>query len=102
MINLFHTIGYNAKYLPTVGQTPRKLFNLPHPERYHHGLHSLPIGVLHGIEEDPHLLTQNSRCFRGEFEFENALIASEFRYHQQILVQRHQFASLYQTSSRRR
>lgn len=29
------------------------------------GLYTLPIGLLHGIEEDPHLLNQSSRCFRG-------------------------------------
>ncbi|KAF6760566.1 hypothetical protein DFP72DRAFT_988225 [Ephemerocybe angulata] len=46
------------------GQTPRKLFNNPHPERLNHGLSTLPIGTLHGIEEDPHLLTQNERCFK--------------------------------------
>jgi len=52
--------------LSLVGQTPRKLFTSPHPERHHHGAHTLPIGTLHGVEEDPHLLTQNSRCFKGE------------------------------------
>ena len=41
-----------------VGQTPRKLFTAPHPERFHHGLVTLPIGTLHGNEEDPHLLIQ--------------------------------------------
>lgn len=57
---------HRLTFCSIVGQTPRKLFNTPHPERYHHGLHSLPLGTLHGIEEDPHLLTQNSRCFKGE------------------------------------
>ncbi|KAG6889353.1 hypothetical protein C0992_005581 [Termitomyces sp. T32_za158] len=46
------------------GQTPRKLFSAPHPPRLNHGLSTLPVGVLHGIEEDPHLLVQGSRCFR--------------------------------------
>ncbi|KIM43842.1 hypothetical protein M413DRAFT_26133 [Hebeloma cylindrosporum] len=80
-LNVFHPLSYEGSIdldaikddlereatvgiIHNFGQTPRKLFNSPHPERYHHGLHSLPLGVLHGIEEDPHLLTQNSRCFR--------------------------------------
>jgi len=48
-----------------VGQTPRKLFTTSHPQRYNHGLDSLPIGTLHGIEEDAHLLVQESRSFKG-------------------------------------
>ncbi|KAF5360312.1 hypothetical protein D9758_009126 [Tetrapyrgos nigripes] len=47
------------------GQTPRKLFTTPHPQRYNHGLPTLPIGTLHGIEEDFQLLIQGSRCFSG-------------------------------------
>jgi len=50
-----------------VGQTPRKLFNAPHPQRLDRGLASLPIGVPHGIEEDPHLLVQGNRCFNGVY-----------------------------------
>lgn len=42
-----------------VGQTPRKLFNVPHPPRFNHGLSTLPLGTLHGIEEDHNLLTQS-------------------------------------------
>lgn len=52
-------------YPNLVGQTPRKLFTTPHPTRYNHGLSTLPLGTLHGIEEDSHLLTQGPRCFRG-------------------------------------
>lgn len=48
-----------------VGQTPRKLFTTTHPQRFNHGLATLPLGTLHGIEEDPHLLIQGSRCFKG-------------------------------------
>ena len=51
---------------PAVGQTSRKLFTSPHPERYLHGLHSLPLGTLHGIEEDPHLLAQGPQRFKGK------------------------------------
>lgn len=42
-----------------VGQTPRKLFNVPHPPRFNHGLSTLPLGTLHGIEEDHNLLSQS-------------------------------------------
>jgi hypothetical protein len=55
----------SGSYSFSVGQTPRKLFSTAHPERFNHGLSTLPIGNLHGVEEDPHLLTQNERCFRG-------------------------------------
>lgn len=51
--------------LHLVGQTPKKLFREPHPERLNHGLSTLPLGTLHGIEEDPHLLVQNERCYKG-------------------------------------
>ncbi|KAH9476097.1 Beige protein-like protein 1 [Psilocybe cubensis] len=80
-LNVFHPLSYEGSIdldaikddlereatvgiIHNFGQTPRKIFTTPHPERYHHGLHSLPIGTLHGIEEDPHLLTQNVRCFK--------------------------------------
>ncbi|KAG6831011.1 hypothetical protein H0H92_013198 [Tricholoma furcatifolium] len=80
-LNVFHPLSYEGSIdLDTItddlerqatvgiihnfGQTPRKLFTTPHPERFNHGLSTLPVGVLHGIEEDPHLLIQGSRCFR--------------------------------------
>ncbi|PPQ94175.1 hypothetical protein CVT25_003811 [Psilocybe cyanescens] len=80
-LNVFHPLSYEGSIdldaikddlereatvgiIHNFGQTPRKIFTTPHPERYHHGLHSLPIGTLHGVEEDPHLLTQNVRCFK--------------------------------------
>ncbi|KAF9479125.1 beach-domain-containing protein [Pholiota conissans] len=80
-LNVFHPLSYEGSIdldsikddlereatvgiIHNFGQTPRKIFSSPHPERYHHGLHSLPIGTLHGIEEDPHLLVQNARCFK--------------------------------------
>ncbi|ESK93353.1 beige beach domain-containing protein [Moniliophthora roreri MCA 2997] len=80
-LNVFHPLSYEGSIdldsitdplereatvgiIHNFGQTPRKLFNAPHPPRYHHGLGTLPIGTLHGIEEDPHLLVQGSRCFR--------------------------------------
>ncbi|KAK7049866.1 Beige protein-like 1 [Paramarasmius palmivorus] len=80
-LNVFHPLSYEGSIdldsitdplereatvgiIHNFGQTPRKLFNTPHPARYHHGLGTLPIGTLHGIEEDPHLLVQGSRCIR--------------------------------------
>ncbi|KAI0646236.1 beach-domain-containing protein [Trametes meyenii] len=43
------------------GQTPRKIFAAPHPPRNMHGNSSLPLGLIYGIAEDYHLLTQSSR-----------------------------------------
>ncbi|RXW16665.1 hypothetical protein EST38_g9189, partial [Candolleomyces aberdarensis] len=80
-LNVFHPLSYEGSIdldkikddlereatvgiIHNFGQTPRKLFNTPHPERLNHGLSTLPIGILHGIEEDPHLLSQNERCFK--------------------------------------
>ena len=34
-----------------------------------HGLSTLPIGTLHGIEEDGHLLIQEPRPIKGHFTF---------------------------------
>ncbi|PIL27451.1 hypothetical protein GSI_10600 [Ganoderma sinense ZZ0214-1] len=43
------------------GQTPRKIFSSPHPSRNMHGNSALPIGIIYGIAEDYHLLTQGSK-----------------------------------------
>ncbi|OSD07923.1 beach-domain-containing protein [Trametes coccinea BRFM310] len=43
------------------GQTPRKIFATPHPPRNMHGNSALPLGIIYGIAEDYHLLTQSSR-----------------------------------------
>lgn len=50
--------------LSLVGQTPRKLFNSPHPDRMMHGVSSLPLGTIYGIPEDYHLLTQGTKLIR--------------------------------------
>ncbi|THV04025.1 beach-domain-containing protein [Dendrothele bispora CBS 962.96] len=80
-LNVFHPLSYEGAIdLDTItdelereatvgiihnfGQTPRKLFTTPHPQRYNHGLATLPIGTLHGVEEDFQLLNQGSRCFQ--------------------------------------
>ncbi|KAJ7700350.1 beach-domain-containing protein [Mycena rosella] len=79
-LNAFHPLSYEGSIdLDTItdelereatvgiihnfGQTPRKLFTTPHPTQYNHGVQTLPIGTLNGIEEDPHLLVQGGRCF---------------------------------------
>ncbi|OJT13456.1 Beige protein -like protein [Trametes pubescens] len=43
------------------GQTPRKIFATPHPPRNMHGNSALPLGLIYGVAEDYHLLTQSSR-----------------------------------------
>ncbi|KAJ3818015.1 beach-domain-containing protein [Lentinula raphanica] len=80
-LNVFHPLSYEGSIdldsitdelereatvgiIHNFGQTPRKLFTTPHPQRYNHGLHTLPIGTLHGVEEDAHLLVQGSRCIK--------------------------------------
>ncbi|TFK36229.1 hypothetical protein BDQ12DRAFT_737089 [Crucibulum laeve] len=80
-LNVFHPLSYEGSIdldsikddlereatvgiIHNFGQTPRKIFSTPHPERFTTGSYTLPIGTLHGIEEDPHLLIQGSRCFR--------------------------------------
>ncbi|KAF9002530.1 hypothetical protein BDQ17DRAFT_1357028 [Cyathus striatus] len=80
-LNCFHPLSYEGSIdldaikddlereatvgiIHNFGQTPRKIFTVPHPERFNHGLISLPLGTLHGIEEDAHLLTQGNRCFK--------------------------------------
>ncbi|KAG7089658.1 hypothetical protein E1B28_011318 [Marasmius oreades] len=80
-LNVFHPLSYEGSIdldsitdelereatvgiIHNFGQTPRKLFNAPHPQRYNHGISSLPIGTLHGIEEDPHLLVQGARVLK--------------------------------------
>ncbi|EIN04780.1 beach-domain-containing protein [Punctularia strigosozonata HHB-11173 SS5] len=80
-LNVFHPLSYEGAIdldsiddelekeatigiIHNFGQTPRKLFNAPHPERYMHGLSSLPIGNLHGIAEDYRLLQQSQRPIR--------------------------------------
>ncbi|KAJ4474264.1 hypothetical protein J3R30DRAFT_3295344 [Lentinula aciculospora] len=80
-LNVFHPLSYEGSIdldsitdelereatvgiIHNFGQTPRKLFTAPHPHRYNHGLPTLPIGTLHGVEEDAHLLVQGSRCLK--------------------------------------
>ncbi len=50
-----------SAYTRIVGQTPRKLFTTPHPQRLAQGPSSLPLGVVHGVEENYDLLTQRKR-----------------------------------------
>ncbi|KZT25814.1 beach-domain-containing protein [Neolentinus lepideus HHB14362 ss-1] len=80
-LNVFHPLSYEGSIdldaitddlereatvgiIHNFGQTPRKLFSQPHPLRYMHGLATLPLGQLHGIAEDYHMLQQNARPLR--------------------------------------
>ncbi|CAK5278628.1 unnamed protein product [Mycena citricolor] len=79
-LNCFHPLSYEGSIdldkitdelereatvgiIHNFGQTPRKLFTTPHPARYDYGPSTLPIGTSSGIEEDPHMLVQEGRCF---------------------------------------
>lgn len=53
--------------LVLVGQTPRKVFNAPHPERYLQGPLTLPLGTAHGIVEDGHELKQDVKHSKGKY-----------------------------------
>ncbi|KIJ42154.1 hypothetical protein M422DRAFT_209006 [Sphaerobolus stellatus SS14] len=80
-LNVFHPLSYEGSIdldsisdeiereatvgiIHNFGQTPRKIFTTPHPERFMHGITTLPLGTLHGIEEDYQLLEQSSKPTR--------------------------------------
>ncbi|CAL1710979.1 unnamed protein product [Somion occarium] len=80
-LNVFHPLSYEGAVdiesitdplereatvgiIHNFGQTPRKLFNSPHPDRMMHGCSTLPIGTIYGISEDFHLLSQGSKVIR--------------------------------------
>lgn len=80
-LNVFHPLSYEGSIdldaitddlereatvgiIHNFGQTPRKLFNSPHPDRMMHGTSTLPIGNIYGIPEDYHLLAQNTRVVK--------------------------------------
>lgn len=77
-LNVFHPLSYEGSIdldsitdelereatvgiIHNFGQTPRKLFTAPHPRRFTQGPSSLPLGVVHGVEENYDLLTQRKR-----------------------------------------
>ncbi|EMD36591.1 hypothetical protein CERSUDRAFT_115625 [Gelatoporia subvermispora B] len=77
-LNVFHPLSYEGTIdldaitddlereatvgiIHNFGQTPRKIFNSPHPERMMHGISSLPLGTIYGVAEDYHLLSQRSK-----------------------------------------
>ncbi|OCH84794.1 beach-domain-containing protein [Obba rivulosa] len=77
-LNVFHPLSYEGSIdldaitddlereatvgiIHNFGQTPRKIFNAPHPERMMHGISSLPLGTIYGIAEDYHLLSQSPK-----------------------------------------
>ncbi|KAH9965265.1 beach-domain-containing protein [Russula dissimulans] len=82
-LNVFHPLSYEGSIdldsitdelereatvgiIHNFGQTPRKLFGAPHPQRFTEGPSSLPLGSLYGIEENYDLLAQGKRsAIRG-------------------------------------
>ncbi|KAH9006451.1 beach-domain-containing protein [Lactarius hatsudake] len=77
-LNVFHPLSYEGSIdLDTItdelereatvgiihnfGQTPRKLFTAPHPQRFMQGPSSLPIGTSYGVEENYGLLERRKR-----------------------------------------
>ncbi|KAI0029515.1 beach-domain-containing protein [Vararia minispora EC-137] len=77
-LNVFHPLSYEGSIdldsitdelereatvgiIHNFGQTPRKLFSTPHPTRIMHGMSTLPLGTLHGVEEDHALLKQSTK-----------------------------------------
>ncbi|KAH9042628.1 beach-domain-containing protein [Lactarius pseudohatsudake] len=77
-LNVFHPLSYEGSIdLDTItdelereatvgiihnfGQTPRKLFTTPHPQRFMQGPSSLPIGTSYGVEENYGLLEKRKR-----------------------------------------
>lgn len=80
--NVFHPLSYEGAIdLDTItdplereatvgiihnfGQTPRKLFTQPHPQRIMEGRTSLPLGTMFGIAEDYQLLSQSTKPLRN-------------------------------------
>ncbi|KAJ3536167.1 hypothetical protein NM688_g6872 [Phlebia brevispora] len=80
-LNVFHPLSYEGSIdldkitddlereasvgiIHNFGQTPRKLFSSPHPDRMMHGTVSLPIGTIYGVAEDYNLLSQGRHVVR--------------------------------------
>ncbi|KAJ1299892.1 hypothetical protein OPQ81_005012 [Rhizoctonia solani] len=77
-LNVFHPLSYEGTIdldsitdpmerdatvgiIHNFGQTPRKLFNSPHPPRMMDGVKTLPLGTIYGIEESYDLLCHTYR-----------------------------------------
>ncbi|EJC99617.1 beach-domain-containing protein [Fomitiporia mediterranea MF3/22] len=77
-LNVFHPFSYEGSIdldqikdelerkatvgiIHNFGQTPRKLFDAPHPSRILQGPTTLPLGTQYGAVEDFHLLVQSPR-----------------------------------------
>ncbi|KAI5118373.1 hypothetical protein M0805_008701 [Coniferiporia weirii] len=77
-LNVFHPLSYEGSIdldkitdelereatvgiIHNFGQTPRKLFDAPHPARLMHGPTMLPLGTQYGVVEDIHQLLQSPR-----------------------------------------
>jgi len=63
----------------SVGQTPRKLFATPHPQRIMEGRTELPLGTTHGLAEDYQLLSQGTRVVRGMLSYRLPIMLSANR-----------------------
>jgi hypothetical protein len=74
-VGIIHNCKVCVKFLKTcidsvsVGQTPRKLFVAPHPQRIMEGRTELPLGTTHGLAEDYRLLSQGTRLVRGMLSY---------------------------------
>jgi hypothetical protein len=60
-------------YPSSVGQTPKKLFQSPHPQRIMQGTYTLPLILQRGIVEDYRLLEQNRKTSKGVYTERTAL-----------------------------
>ena len=60
----------------SVGQTPRKLFGVPHPQRFMEGRIELSLGTTHGLAEDYQLLSQGTRVVRGMLSYRTHTLLS--------------------------
>ncbi|KAG2136966.1 uncharacterized protein EDB93DRAFT_1253823 [Suillus bovinus] len=81
-VNVFHPLSYEGAIdlekitndlerqatvgiIHNFGQTPKKLFTLPHPSRNLEGLLSLPVTIVRGVPEDALALTRDPKPFKG-------------------------------------
>ncbi|KIJ62307.1 hypothetical protein HYDPIDRAFT_30564 [Hydnomerulius pinastri MD-312] len=90
-LNVFHPLSYEdldkitdplereatIGIIHNFGQTPRKLFNSPHPSRNLQGLLSLPVQVTRGVPEDALSLTRDPRPLKLVLDGPVACIATD-------------------------
>ncbi|KIJ16201.1 hypothetical protein PAXINDRAFT_76049 [Paxillus involutus ATCC 200175] len=92
-LNIFHPLSYENAIgkiitdplereatigiIHNFGQTPRKLFNSPHPPRDLQGILSLPVRVTRGVPEDALSLTRDPRPLKLVLEGPVACLATD-------------------------